>query len=239
MCLLIAGQRAVGRPELWIAANRDERRDRPWQSPALLNHNPPVFGGRDLVAGGTWLAVNLQAGFVVGVTNARLGARPGHRSRGQLVLDLAMEAGMAEAAALFAELDLFHYGPFNLLLADTRQLWLGSNSPRVTCVRVGGSIAVLGNEDMDSESPRMARARTRAERLVAGDPGELWPELHRLLGDHDGTDPFCRHGEIYGTVCATVVRLGPGISCEYRFAGGMPCEEQLARCVLPAQPLLH
>jgi len=40
-------------------------------------------------------------------------------------------------------------------------------------------------------------------------------------------------------VCATVVRLGPGSSCEYRFARGMPCEGQLGRSMLPAEFLLH
>jgi uncharacterized protein with NRDE domain len=239
MCVLVAGHRGVDRRELWIAANRDERRDRPWQPPALLHDAPPVFGGRDLVAGGTWLAVNLEATFVVGVTNARLGARPGERSRGQLVLDLAMQPAMAVAAALFAELDLGSYGPFNLLFADLQQIWLGSNTPRPVLVRVDGPIAVLGNAELESRSPRLARARERAAPLLAAEGAEPWAQLSGLLGDHEEPDPLCRHGEVYGTVCSTVLRLGPANACEYRFGSGMPCEARLVRCALPALPLLH
>jgi uncharacterized protein with NRDE domain len=239
MCVLIAGHRGVDRRELWVAANRDERRDRPWQPPALLHDAPPVYGGRDLVAGGTWLAVNLEATFVVGVTNARLGARPGERSRGQLVLELARQPAMVEAAALFAELDLGSYGPFNLLFADAQEIWLGSNTPRPAFVRVDEPIAVLGNADLKSRSPRLVRARDRAAPALAGEGVGPWAKLHELLGDHEEPDPLCRHGELYGTVCSTVLRLGPATACEYRFASGMPCEATLGRCTLPALPPLH
>ena len=110
MCILLALSRDSGGGELWIAANRDEHLDRPWQPPRVLVEAPLVFGGRDLAGGGTWLAANLDAGFVVGVTNARLGAEPRERSRGRLVLDIASERSLPDALALLAEIEWPRYG---------------------------------------------------------------------------------------------------------------------------------
>jgi uncharacterized protein with NRDE domain len=59
MCLLVvAFQESVATP-LFVAANRDERYDRPTTPITVLRQAAPrIVGGRDELAGGTWLAVN-------------------------------------------------------------------------------------------------------------------------------------------------------------------------------------
>src|SRR6267378_4594459 len=57
MCTLILGLEVVAPHTLLLGANRDEDPARPSDPPAVLSTDPPVAGGRDRVAGGTWLAV--------------------------------------------------------------------------------------------------------------------------------------------------------------------------------------
>ncbi len=220
MCLLVVLRR---RGELVLGANRDERLDRKWEPPALLVPDPPVFGGRDAAAGGSWLAVNLAAPFAVAVTNARLGALPGERSRGELVVDAAMEASLPAAVALLGELDLTRYGPFNLLLADAEAAYLATNWPLPRVALADGDLVAIGNDRLDDPGPRTRIAALQARELAALGDTALQKELVRLLSDHSGADPFCRHSERYGTVCATLLRLSAAGVSSYRFAPGPPC----------------
>jgi uncharacterized protein with NRDE domain len=208
---------------LWIAANRDERLDRPWQPPRLITTEPPVLAGLDLVAGGSWLAVNLQGGFAVGVTNARLGAGPGARSRGRLVLELAGRGSLVEAVALLAELDLGSYGPANLMLADADRVWLATNWPRPEIVEPDGAVVSLRNDPLSEPGGSTLWASELAGEVVReGRPSSS--RLEQLLARHDGPDPLCRHGEGYGTVCSTVLRIDRGGTVAVAFAGGKPCQ---------------
>ena len=192
-----------------------------------------MFGGRDVLGGGSWLALNLEAGFVVAVTNARRGAMSRERSRGALVVDLAAERTLPEALALFSELDLARYGLFNLFLGDRRDRWLATNHPAARVERAHAPVVAIGNDPLDAPGNRVVRA---SERAMAGRdlPAEaLRSDLERLLADHEGEDPLCRHGETYGTVCSTVVGLAGSEVLTYRFAAGPPCTSAFADVAVP------
>ena len=76
---------------LLVGANRDEHLDRPAVAMTVLRESDPrILGGRDELAGGTWLAVNAH-GLVAGLTNRPLPGGPdkSKRSRGELPLVLA------------------------------------------------------------------------------------------------------------------------------------------------------
>jgi uncharacterized protein with NRDE domain len=223
VCILLAVRRSQPSEELWVAANRDERLDRPWEPPRMLVPDPPVLGGRDLVSGGSWLAVNLEAGFVVGVTNARRGAPPAERSRGRLVVDLAAERSTAEALALLSELDLARFGDFSLLLADAHECWLATNAPAPRIEAGQGSVVALGNDPLGAPGERVVVAAARASSLARSEGVALATSLQELLADHDGEDPLCRHGALYGTVCSSVILLAQGKVSRYLFAPGPPC----------------
>ena len=110
MCTLIAGLGILGPGTLLIGANRDESPGRPSAGPARLRERPMVVGGRDLVAGGTWLAVR-EGRFVAALLNRRPpaavsggdggdGSDP-MRSRGLLCLDAAAAGpGFDQPAAI-------------------------------------------------------------------------------------------------------------------------------------------
>jgi len=99
MCTLIVGIGTLGPGTLVIGANRDESPGRASSGPITLREQPRVVGGRDLVAGGTWLAIR-DARFLTALLNRRpVPGGPGgpgdpndpasYRSRGLLCLDAA------------------------------------------------------------------------------------------------------------------------------------------------------
>src|SRR5947208_1055522 len=97
MCLLAVFHKVHPEAPLILAANRDERLARPAEPMAVLRpEGPRVLGGRDLEAGGTWLAVS-ERGPAAGVTNRPGSRRAGKRSRGELPLALVLGES-AEAA---------------------------------------------------------------------------------------------------------------------------------------------
>src|SRR5437773_2546587 len=81
MCL-IALRRETDR--IAIAANRDEAFARPTRPAHLWQDAPQVAGGRDLMKGGSWLAVTAGGRFAA-VTNLKGWTEDGEMSRGQLV----------------------------------------------------------------------------------------------------------------------------------------------------------
>lgn len=106
-----------------IAANRDEYHDRPALPAAPWVEDAAVLGGRDLRAGGAWLAARLEGRFAV-VTNFRKPhAAIGTRSRGDLVREFVL--GSCAAAARIADIDRERhcYAPFNLVLGDLHAVW--------------------------------------------------------------------------------------------------------------------
>lgn len=233
MCLLLALRAPAAEPVLHIAANRDERLDRPWLPPRGLRETPQVLGGRDLLGGGSWLAVNLDAGFVVAVTNARLGAPPGERSRGELVVDAAAQESLAAAAALLGEVQLDRYGPFNLLIADAGRTLLATNHPEPLLLESVEAVVAIGNEPLAEPGERVLLAAAAARRALDR-PASLGESLVGVISDHDGADPVCRHGDRYGTVCSTLLVLAPGRLISYEFAPGPPCRTPFSSVAPPA-----
>ena len=73
MCTLIIGRDVPSPGQILIAANRDEDPARPSEPPRVLREIPRLVGGRDLVAGGTWLAV--RAGVPKGPADTRIEGR--------------------------------------------------------------------------------------------------------------------------------------------------------------------
>ena len=75
MCTLAILYRVARGTPILVAANREERFDRPTQYPKIQSGSPRVVCGTDRRAGGTWLGVN-QNGLFCAVANRRRRACP-------------------------------------------------------------------------------------------------------------------------------------------------------------------
>jgi uncharacterized protein with NRDE domain len=122
--LLIALSGAVPGVPLLVAANRDELYQRPADPITVLRGGPPrVLGGRDAVAGGTWLAVN-EHGVVAGLTNQPAARDPAKRSRGELPLAFtAYPDAKTAVTEVCAGLDPSAYNPCWMLVGDRHALF--------------------------------------------------------------------------------------------------------------------
>jgi uncharacterized protein with NRDE domain len=207
MCLIVVGLDAAARYPFLVAANRDEQHARPAEAAAWWPQR--VLGGRDLTAGGTWLAVDARGRFAA-VTNIRDAQRPaGLRSRGSLVADFLLEDVPAARYAERAVRDGLRFGAFNLLLFDGRELHFASN--RTAAARLGAGLHAFSNAPPGTEWPKTSSALTGAEQLLP-DPAPLEP-LFELLARRDHSGPAeLRHqrthfvvGPTYGTRCSTIV----------------------------------
>lgn len=126
MCLIVLGIGAHPDYPLIFAANRDEFHARPTREAHWWPDKPDVLGGRDLQAGGTWLAVHRNGRFAT-VTNFRDAQppSPGHHSRGFLVTGF-FDGELAPNEYL-AGIDEDNYAGFNLLAGDAREVAYLSN----------------------------------------------------------------------------------------------------------------
>ncbi len=226
MCLLVFAWNVHPRYRLIFAGNRDEFHDRPSAPMAWWFDHPQILGGRDLQAGGTWLAVSRRARFGV-VTNFRDMQRPleGAPSRGTLITRYL--AGNMDGRRFMTELapTAAEYGGFNLLLTDERAMVYASNRAPDFSRELSAGIHGLSNHLLDTPWPKLELTRDRFKRLFASDeppfddlfemlndrapaPQHLLPntgvgpEWERLL-----SSPFIVSGR-YGTRCSTVVRIG-------------------------------
>ena len=230
MCTVILLRRPGADWPLLLAANRDERLDRPWQSPA--EHWPGLIGGRDSLAGGTWMAMN-RHGVVAAVLNrvGSLGPHPGKRSRGELPILALAEATAAAAAARMARLEAGLWRPFNLVLADAETAWFvagfGTDNsavrPEVTALPEGVSM-VTAHPPNDRTSPRTARHLPRFQAAAPPSPPD-WGAWPGLLADSTGTTAEALnvppiHG--FGTLCSSLLGLARGGERQWLFAPGPP-----------------
>jgi len=157
MCLLLLALDIVpGRPWL-LLGNRDEFHGRPTAAAHVWADPGGIVGGRDLQAGGTWLALNRNGRFAA-VTNVRSGqAQSGPRSRGELVAQFLAggQTPLDYAAGVTTRRDQF--GPFNLIVGDRRSA-AGASSTREQAWQFDRGVHVLSN----------------------GEPGSAWPKVRRL-----------------------------------------------------------
>ena len=186
MCLIVLAFRSDPQLPLVVAANRDEFHARPTQPAHWWPDRPDIVGGRDLLAGGSWLALHRQGRFAA-VTNFR-DAEPkrGHlESRGNLVTGF-LQGNLAPGDYL-ESIGGGNYNGFNLLVATTDELGYMSNQGDAPQLLPPG-IYGLANARLDSPCDKVQRSKRRLAGLLdAGDVNDT--SLMRLLGDRDKGPP--------------------------------------------------
>ena len=233
MCLVAVARHAHPRWPLVLLANRDEFHARPSAPAHWWEDLPGVLGGRDLAAGGSWLAVSRSGRFAV-ITNQparRTGRRP-DLSRGSLVrgfiADNAPPAQWLEGLAAAAA----DYAGFCLVAGDTSAVLALASPGPAAALAVGPGVFAISNAPLAERWPKVEQLREDlARRLSRG--GELPAgELLGLIGPDNGTRsahpdavglpsldevphlPFII-GAGYGTRCSTLFRVAADGHCEF------------------------
>ena len=128
MCILLASQGPSPEYNLIVIANRDEFHQREAAPLKFWEEKPHILGGRDLVAGGTWLAIN-KNGSLAAITNISEGTGTAQitTTRGNIVT--AFLDGDERAEKFAEKLRNRHgdYNGFNLIAYDGTTLYWDSN----------------------------------------------------------------------------------------------------------------
>ncbi|WP_338728386.1 NRDE family protein [Haladaptatus sp. DJG-WS-42] len=236
MCTLTFAWQVFDDTPLVVAANRDERVDRPSTPPQVSDGDPKIVAPGDSEAGGTWIGYN-EHGVFVAITNRWIETElNAPRSRGLLVRD-ALSYETAEAATRYVEreLDAQEYDGFNLVLADANAALFVEWDGRKQIRNLDPGVHVVVNVGIDGEffePPRFPEAGEQqsqnAIRLLNAlepTPAETatgW--LHRArdaISDHDFG--VCIHEDGYGTRSSSLVTIGASGDGTYDFAAGSPC----------------
>ena len=213
MCTVIVLWRPGHAWPLLLAANRDERLDRPWDPPgAWWPDRPGLIGGRDRLGGGSWMAA--EGGRVACVLNrpGSLGPTPNKRSRGEL-------PGLALAGA---PIDAGAYRPFNLVIAgrDGAQFVRGDGARLDNWPVPPGLSMITAHGLNDPASARVTAHRAAFE--AAPTPPDWGPWL-QALGASAGPDPVnVPAHDGFGTVCASLVAWPDHGAPQWLFAAGTP-----------------
>jgi len=262
VCLLIALFQQIADAPLIIAANRDERLDRPAVAMTVLRPSGPrILGGRDELAGGTWLAVN-EYGVVAGLTNqpSADGRDAGKRSRGELPLAFAGHKTAAEAvAAVTARLNPAEYNPCWMLIGDRQALFsvglAGGQAADVEELAPG--LHILENAPLRAPSAKadFVRGLIGAERAAepgpdssAGAPGVVplastatVAALERVLSSNQPAVPEPRtddQGRTWASGDLGAVRAHAGVRDQIGDDRGRPGERKAA-CARSRRPALR
>ncbi|HWG14668.1 MAG TPA: NRDE family protein [Streptosporangiaceae bacterium] len=248
MCTAILGLGPDG--TILLAGVRDEFTQRAWQPPGYhWPDRPGLIGGRDELAGGTWLAVAPAAPRVTCILNGRGRPAPAgtRRSRGELPLRAAAGDPIGPAD-LVNPTGLAAFDPFLLLAAEPgRAELLNWDGERFTRRALEPGLHLVVNSGLDGElrpdvseheAGRLGhfRARLAAVPFPQPKPGvsveEAWGAWFPLVNG-DGLTPAdpralivrrdLGDGRIWGTTSISLVALtADGLRYDFTATPGDP-----------------
>lgn len=209
MCLLIVAHEVRSDLPLLLLANRDEYYERPAAPLDFWQEHPAILGGRDLRAGGTWLAFH-RDGRWAALTNAGgepPRAQPG-RSRGLLIADYL--TGGCTAAEYVARIQADEYAGFNLLVGEPGHLEYVSNHAAAPGQRsLPPGLYGLSNAALDTPWPKLVQARELVARaLERQSPAPELLALFQQRGPEPGVGSIWVQLPHYGTRCTTLAVCG-------------------------------
>ena len=229
MCLILFSWQQNPSHPLILIANRDEFYQRAteelhhWESPA------GIAAGRDLKAGGTWLAAHPSGRFAA-LTNVRSQHQHTAKapSRGELIPDFLTSKLTLHQWCKQLQQRGHQYSGFNLLFGDIRnsQLFCYNNQTR-RLIELKPGLYGLSNAELDDDWPKVTRGKQLLENVlsqpIVPNLDALWPILsddqQPLVNQLPDTGigltaeqllaPITIRSEQYGT-CSSMIMISQG-----------------------------
>ena len=205
---------------LILAANRDEYYERPTKSMHWWEPEK-ILAGKDLQAGGTWLAVSDDGRFAA-ITNYKelINGKVDLKTRGELVSNYITSKGLSSIDYL-ENIKGINYAGFNLLLGDKEGIHYFSNRTE-EIDKLEPGIHALGNLLLNSQTKKSIKVKDQFKELLQTNPDEvaLMEFMKRDSGDLSDLDMAgfkeTEHEEIpyrfiksdyYGTRNTTIITI--------------------------------
>lgn len=185
MCLIGFLYRVHPDYPILLASNRDEFYQRPTARADWWQDVPNLLGGRDLEAGGTWIAIHRDGRFgcITNYRDLRIPLKERAPSRGELIPNFLK--GQQSAETYLSDLDqrAGDYNGFNLLIWDGQSLCHYSNEERkINHVEPG--VHALSNHLLDTPWPKVTQLTADLKSLYADnqidDPEQLFRKLQNV-----------------------------------------------------------
>jgi len=180
MCLIFAAINYHPVYKLIVAANRYEFYSRKTAAANYWSDYPNVLGGRDLQAGGTWMAMT-KSGKISMLTNYRdpLHIKSNAPSRGFLVADY-LERNV-DAESYLKGIEPLPYNGFNLIMGDVDNLWYLSNY-KDGITKLENGLYGLSNHLLDTPWPKVVKGKKKLAPIL-GKSDLTTSELMEFLYD--------------------------------------------------------
>ncbi len=183
MCTILFAYKSHPKYPFIFLGNRDEFKNRPSMSAHFWEEHPNVFGGRDLIACGTWTGITKE-GRIAFITNHRQLPlkRDVPKSRGALTSEFLVGEEMPRVFLERIQKEHTDYAPFNLVVGDLEELWFYSNiEDEIKPIKPG--IHGLSNGFLDTPWYKVEKGMRRLEDQIGG---ELTVEnLFEILNDDE------------------------------------------------------
>lgn len=230
MCLVAVAWRAHPLYPLLVLGNRDEMHQRPSAPAGWWEDAGKVLGGRDLIAGGGWLAVSKSGRFAVVTNNPARQPGPGtDLSRGKLVADFVTGQQPSGRFLDHVLVNEERYAGFCLLLG-TRVQVRGMTSPRSAPPArwtLAPGITVVSNSPLEQPWPKVRYLEDALATTLSREEPPGFNELLALLkrrepvaaGAEDEQELVARLpfivGPDYGTRASTLVAMDADGRCHF------------------------
>lgn len=223
MCIIFVSHAQHPRYRLILAANREEVLSRATAPLAIWRDKPEILAGRDLVANGTWLGLNLLNGRWAGLTNVHDPTKPRKlpgegRSRGEIVERWLKydHAGTPDQFLSDLKADGEDYEGFNVLFGkvseDSPSLHFFTNkngSEKPPNELKQNAMYGLSNATLETPWPKLVWGKREMDKLIAqlpetDDPANeaedrLADDLLSMLRDEHPQDAEMGANGHYGT----------------------------------------
>ena len=153
---------------LILAANRDEYYERPTKSMHWWEPEK-ILAGKDLQAGGTWLAVSDDGRFAA-ITNYKelINGKVDLKTRGELVSNYITSKGLSSIDYL-ENIKGINYAGFNLLLGDKEGIHYFSNRTE-EIDKLEPGIHAVGNLLLNSQTKKSIKVKNQFKELLQTNP---------------------------------------------------------------------
>lgn len=188
MCLIFLALHHHPNYKLIVAGNRDEFYARQTAPADYWADHPEIMGGRDLEAGGTWLAMS-TTGKISMVTNYRdiKNIKPNAPSRGHLVSDFLLTQDTAEQYVNQIASRKERYSGFNLITGTADELWYLSNYQE-GIHKITAGVHGLSNALLDTAWPKVTIGKTKFEKQIQEKVLQPDSLFELLFDDHPAPD---------------------------------------------------
>ncbi len=210
MCLVLVAVDPLADVPIVVAANRDERHDRPADALAWWPDRQGVLAGRDRAAGGTWFGTGPDGRFATVLNDHRFPAPAGAPSRGGLV-PAFLETDRPRPWVHELATERERYAGFHFLAGSVNGMQYCA-SVTGDAVTLSPGLHVIDNAGLNVNDPRSAWARASVVPVLDGasGPNRILERLGDCSPPGSGAGdrrPLFIRDPVFGTRCSTVLRI--------------------------------